>query len=148
MTEFPTITQVPGADGVIVSRPVDAPTTVKIGESLDLTPILNMILQNYSANTGIEPEPLESFTFSSMNVRVSGLNYDQHTNYLPVRFYIDQHNVLHTSKKAYDYVPQTQENNIGKRIGIMMYSSYKNPSSVTQIDARLLRYFTIDVVYE
>ena len=132
---IPTVNQVPGADGIIVSRPADAPTTVKIGESLDLTPILNMVLQNYSANTGIEPEPLESFIFSPINVRVTGLNYNQHTNYLSSRFYIDQHNVLHTSKKAYDYIPQTQENNIGKRIGIMMYSTYKNHTTSLPINA-------------
>lgn len=118
--------------------------TIHPGEVIDLAPIFNMEFSNYAANTGLAPNPAKAVTYT-VNAYIPDENAELLHNVANPRFYIDNKNKFHASKKPYDYP-------IGAEyVGFVVTAKtdYLNPSSADQDVLEVARvvqvYVTVDL---
>lgn len=124
---IPTVTQQLANLAETFIHYADDSITVHPGEVVDLEPIFDMVFTNYTANTGLEPNPDKAATYVTTAYVPEDTNTLLHYVANP-RFYVDNFNRFHASKKPYDYP-------IGaEMVGFIVSATtdYLNPSSAEQ----------------
>lgn len=127
-TDSTTVTQTVAVSAEsLISFSADS-ITCPMGGVVDLNPVFNMIFSNYTANTGLKPNPDKAVIYSLFPY-VDGGGGGNELHYVSnPRFYIDQHNRFHASPKKYDYPLEYESISFvaeGK-------SCYHNPSAKNQ----------------